>query len=453
MNASDPLGLVEPFADGAGSASLVRLSRLAGFDADRYAQLPLTLRLLSENLARNFDARRVEEKDVTRLVRGELAASEFDFPYYPSRVLLQDFTGVPVLVDLAALRSAAVRRGLPVERVDPVVPVDLIADHSVQVDSYGSPRSLAINLDREYSRNAERYALLRWAGGAFRNLRVVPPGNGICHQVNLEYIASVVAREERGGRSFVFPDSVVGTDSHTTMVNGLGVLGWGVGGIEAEAVMMGQPYYLSRPTVVGVHLTGALPEGATATDLVLTVTRALRHHGVVEKFVEFFGPGVAALSVPDRATLSNMCPEYGATAALFPIDDATTTYLTATGRTPEAVDRVRRYAQLQGFWNTGALDGLRFDERVEVDLASIVPTIAGPRNPEESVALSEAAVSFRSARDAYRADHPAHNGHASTEVPITDGSVVIAAITSCTNTSNPSVMIGAGLIAQRANAL
>jgi len=453
MKPSDPLGLVEPFPDAAGPAHLFRLSRIEGFDPARFVRLPLTLRLLAENLARHFDPQQVEAKDLKALVRGDLAASDFDFPFYPSRVLLQDFTGVPVLVDLAALRSAAVRRGLPAERVNPVIPVDLIADHSVQVDSYGSPRSLTVNLDREYDRNHERYALLRWAGESYRNVRVVPPGNGICHQVNLEYIASVVARSDVRGASLVFPDTVVGTDSHTTMVNGLGVLGWGVGGIEAEAVMMGEPYYLARPTVVGVHLTGALPEGVTATDLVLTITRALRRHGVVEKFVEFFGPGLAHLSVPDRATLSNMCPEYGATAALFPIDDATTTYLRATGRTDDHVDRVRRYAELQGLWNTGALSELRFDEQIDIDLGSIVPTIAGPKNPEESVALADAAPSFRAAQAAYRADHPPTNGHPTGTVPISDGSVVIAAITSCTNTSNPSVMIGAGLIAQRAHDL
>ncbi|HEY6238729.1 MAG TPA: aconitase family protein, partial [Thermoplasmata archaeon] len=320
MNDRDPLGIADAFPDTPGPATIYRLDRLESFDRDRFARRPLTIRILAENLARNFVRARSPRRLLTALVRGEPLACVGDIPFFPGRVLLQDFTGVPVLVDLTALRSAAVERGLPADRVNPVVPVDLVVDHSVQVDSYGSPRSILVNLDREYERNSERYVLLRWAKQAYTNVRVVPPGNGIVHQVNLEYLASVIARRAVPGGSEVFPDTVIGTDSHTTMVNGLGVLAWGVGGIEAEAVMMGEPYYLSAPTVVGVRLTGALPEGATATDVVLTVTRRLREHGVVEKFVEFFGPGIAHLSVSDRATLSNMCPEYGATAAIFPID-------------------------------------------------------------------------------------------------------------------------------------
>ncbi|HXQ94827.1 MAG TPA: aconitate hydratase AcnA, partial [Thermoplasmata archaeon] len=294
------------------------------------------------------------------------------------------------------------------------------------------------------------YELLRWAQQAFDGFRVVPPGTGICHQVNLEYLASVIAQRDGPSGMEVFPDTVVGTDSHTTMVNGLGVLGWGVGGIEAEAVMMGEPYYLTAPRVVGVRLTGALPEGATATDVVLTVTRRLREHGVVEKFVEFFGPGVAQLAVADRATLSNMCPEYGATAALFPIDEATLSYLARTGRTPAEVDRVRRYARLQGLWDTGAARDIEYDEVVEVNLRQIVPTVSGPKNPEESVPLSKASESFRSALAEYRSGHPVGAAPTGTDPPVHDGKVVIAAITSCTNTSNPTVMIGAGLIAERA---
>ncbi len=454
MNPPDPLGLAEPFPDPVGPSTIYRLARLPGYDAKRFARLPLTLRLLAENWARHFDPQRDKVGELTALVRGELRASEFELPFHPGRVLLQDFTGVPVLVDLTALRSAAVARGLAPTRINPKVPVDLIVDHSVQVDSFGSPRSLLVNLDREYERNSERYGLLRWAQRAYENVRVVPPGSGICHQVNLEHLASVVTRRPAGGREVVFPDTLVGTDSHTTMVNGLGVLGWGVGGIEAEAVMMGEPYYLSRPVVVGVRLSGSLPEGATATDLVLTVTRALRRHGVVEKFVEFFGPGVRHLSVADRATLSNMCPEYGATAALFPIDEATVAYLTATGRDAADVTRVRAYADRQGLWDTSAVTDLAFDELLEVDLATIVPTLAGPRNPEEMVPLADAASAFRTSLVGYRGAHPTPRGHdePTAPAPVADGSVVIAAITSCTNTSNPTVMVGAGLLARNARA-
>jgi aconitate hydratase len=448
MKSPDPLGLADAFD---GDARIYRIDRIPGFDPGLYARRPLTTRILLENLIRNFDPARTDRKLVTALVRGDTLEAGTELPFYPGRVLLQDFTGVPVVVDLTALRSAATRRGLPADRVNPVVPVDLIIDHSVQVDSFGSPRSLAINLDREYERNSERYLLLRWAQQAYRNVRVVPPGNGICHQVNLEYLADVVTRREGSAVPQVFPDTLVGTDSHTTMVNGLGVLGFGVGGIEAEAVMMGEPYYLSPPRMVGVRLSGSIPEGATATDLVLTVTHALRQHGVVDKFVEFTGPGVAHLSVPDRATISNMCPEYGATAALFPIDEATLGYLSSTGRTPQAIERVRSYAKLQGLWDTGHSPDLEFDELVEIDLSTLVPTIAGPRNPDESVPVSVAPAAFRAALGGYRKEHPAHA--AATPIPppaIRDGAIVIATITSCTNTSNPTVMVGAGLIAQRA---
>ncbi len=448
MNPRDPLSLSEPFD---GGARIYRIDKIPGFDAARFARRPLTVRILVENLARNFDPARTPPRLLTALANGEPLEEGAELPFFPGRVLLQDFTGVPVIVDLTALRTAATQRGLPAERVNPVVPVDLIIDHSVQVDSFGSPRSLLINLDREYERNSERYLLLRWAQQAYRNVRVVPPGNGICHQVNLEYLADVVTRRDAPDGPTVFPDTLVGTDSHTTMVNGLGVLGFGVGGIEAEAVMMGEPYYLPPPKIVGVRISGTMPEGATATDLVLTVTHALRAHGVVDKFVEFTGPGVAHLAVPDRATISNMCPEYGATAALFPVDEATLAYLASTGRSPDAIERVRRYAKLQGLWDTGSSTTLQFDELVEVDLSTLVPTIAGPRNPEESVPVSQAPAAFRAALDGYRRDHPARADVAPEVRPhITDGAIVIAAITSCTNTSNPSVMVGAGLIAQRA---
>jgi aconitate hydratase len=451
MNALDPLGLVDAFPDVPAPASIYRLDRVPGFDRERFGRRPLTIRILAENLARNLASSSLDPKRLTELLRGDSGPKDLELPFYPSRVLLQDFTGVPVLVDLAALRGAAVASGLSPDRVNPVVPVDLVVDHSVQVDSYGAPGSIRINLDREYERNSERYQFLRWARGAFDQIRVVPPGNGIVHQVNLEYLATVVTHRAHRGSATVFPDSVVGTDSHTTMINGLGVLAWGVGGIEAEAAMMGEPCYLAHPTVVGVRLTGRLPEGATATDLVLTLTRALRRHGVVDKFVEFYGPGVAHLAVADRATISNMCPEYGATSALFPIDEVTLTYLERTGRTGAEVDRVRRYAKLQGLWDTGSLPHLEYDERLEVDLASIVPTIAGPRNPEESTPLSNGPASFRAGLEEFHQTHPtAPDGAPMSAKPVSDGSVVIAAITSCTNTSNPTVMVGAGLMARAA---
>ena len=358
---------------------------------------------------------------------------------------------MPVIVDLATLRSAAVARGLPPEQVNPLVPVHLIVDHSVQVDSYGSPRSLLINLDKEYERNHERYRFLQWAKTAYSNYHIVPPGNGICHQVNLEYLSQVVVLRGADGEAVAFPDTLLGTDSHTTMVNGLSVLGWGVGGIEAEAVMLGEPYTLPRPVVVGVELTGTLAPGATATDLVLTVTRRLRETGVVDQFVEFFGPGVDQLSVPDRATISNMCPEYGATAALFPIDAATIAYLRASGREPAQVARVEVYARATGLWGSPAPGSIDYDRLVRLDIGSVVPTIAGPRNPEEGVALSSAATSFATALASYRKGHPPAGTPVPRRVPpVDDGSVVIAAITSCTNTSNPTVMVGAGLIARNA---
>ncbi len=472
----DPLGVTESLRLGTETATIWRPERLAGVDASRLARRPRTVRLILENVLRHLDPARGDARGLLALAHGGADGPAEELPYYPERVLLQDFTGVPVLVDLATLRDDASRRGLDAGRIDPVVPVDLIVDHSVQVDSYGSVRSLAVNLDREYERNAERYRLLRWAKGAFHRLKVVPPGNGICHQVNLESLATVVSGRSGPDGPIAFPDTVIGTDSHTTMVNGLSVLGWGVGGIEAEAVLVGEPYFLSRPTVVGVELTGRLPAGATATDLVLAVTRRLRAHGVVDKFVEFLGPGVPTLAVPDRATVSNMCPEYGATAALFPIDERTLEYLRGTGRPEALVARVEAYAKAAGLWGAPAAGGLDFDETVVIDLASVEPTVSGPRNPEEGVRLSEVPTSFRRARDAYRAAHPKgvagsgraypsddplhpFNGELDRPVgrpapgqapALDDGAVVIAAITSCTNTSNPAVMIGAGLLAKRA---
>jgi aconitate hydratase len=449
---SDPLGVAERTALGAETAYVFHPDRAKGVDPAKYARRPRTVRVLLENLVRHFDPARADLAAIVALANGAAVSEETEFPIHPERVLLQDFTGVPVIVDLSILRSAAVARGLAPERVNPIVPVDLIVDHSVQVDSFGSPRSLSINLDREYERNHERYRFLRWAKDAYSNSRIVPPGNGICHQVNLEYLATVVARRGSGDDAVAFPDSLIGTDSHTTMVNGVSVLGWGVGGIEAEAVMLGEPYFLPRPFVVGVELTGALPQGATATDLVLTVTRKLREKGVVDRFVEFFGSGVAHLSVADRATISNMCPEYGATAALFPIDEATVAYLRGTGRDAALVGRVEAYARATGLWGAPPTGSIDYDETIAIDLATIVPSVAGPRNPDESVSLGDAPLSFQRALDAYRTEHPAKSAApvAASDAPVRDGSVVIAAITSCTNTSNPSVMVGAGLMARKA---
>jgi aconitate hydratase len=469
----DPWGVAESFVVDGESSTLYALDKIPGADPKKLAHRPKTIRVLMENILRHSTGSKEDATLLRALANGERIGPSTEIPFRPERILLQDFTGVPVLVDLTGLRSAALRGHLDPARVNPNVPVDLVVDHSVQVDSYGKPGSLLVNLDHEYQRNAERYVLLRWARTAFREFRVVPPGNGIVHQVNLEYIAPVVARRERNGGAEVFPDTLIGTDSHTTMVNGLGVLGWGVGGIEAEAAMLGEPYFLSPPITVGVRLFDELPSGATATDLVLTVARKLREHGVVDKFVEFYGPGLRHLTVPDRATISNMCPEYGATSALFPIDDATLSYLRGTGRPDSLIARVEAYARRQGLWNDPDQSDLEFDERLDLDLGSIVPTVAGPKNPDESVPLAQAPASFRAGLTSYRSAHP---GPA--DVPVIypaddplqagppeedpvmappngrvhDGTVVIAAITSCTNTSNPSVMIGAGLIAQKAHA-
>ncbi|MGC2289972.1 MAG: aconitate hydratase AcnA [Thermoplasmata archaeon] len=470
---ADPWGVAEPFEIDGEASVLYALDKIPGVDPSKLARRPKTVRILLENVLRHSTGSLEDAAIVRALANGDRTGPSLEIPFRPERILLQDFTGVPVLVDLTGLRSAALRGHVDPARVNPNVPVDLIVDHSVQVDSYGTPGSLLVNLDHEYQRNSERYVLLRWARTAFREFRVVPPGNGICHQVNLEYIASVVARRERNGVAEVFPDTLIGTDSHTTMVNGLGVLGWGVGGIEAEAAMLGEPYYFSPPIVVGVRLSGELPSGATATDLVLTIARKLREHGVVEKFVEFYGPGLRHLTVPDRATISNMCPEYGATSALFPIDDATISYLRGTGRPAALIARVEAYARRQGLWNEPDMADLEFDEQLQLDLGSIVSTISGPRNPEESVSLAQAPASFRTGLASYRSAHPAaavvqqtypaddplqagpsDEAHSTTPANgrVHDGTVVIAAITSCTNTSNPSVMIGAGLIAQKAHA-
>ncbi|MHB8352242.1 MAG: aconitate hydratase AcnA [Thermoplasmata archaeon] len=451
MAPSDPLGVTDRLVVGPESYTIYCPDRIPGVDQEKLATRPGTIRIILENLLRNFPRGLVSVDTIRAVAEGQPIPGDGELPFFPYRVLLQDFTGVPVLVDLTTLRSAGQAGSLPPERINPSVPVDLVVDHSVQVDSFGTPDSLRINLDREYARNSERYGLLRWARTAFDRLRVIPPGNGIVHQVNLEYLASVVAVAGTEGERAAFPDTLIGTDSHTPMINGLGVLGWGVGGIEAEAVMLGEPYFMGVPEVVGVRLFGGLPEGSTATDLVLTVTRRLRERGVVDRFVEFYGPGVRHLSVPDRATIANMCPEYGATAALFPIDEATITYLKATGRPPAEVTRVEAYARTVGLWAREEDRKILFDDHLDIDLGSIVPTISGPRNPEETVALDRGPEAFARALAADRKDKTP--GASAPAGAISDGSIVIAAITSCTNTSNPSVMIGAGLIAERARAL
>ena len=420
------------------------LYALEGKESIKIDSLPFTIRILLENLLRNMDTGKSTEQDVLRLARWRPHQEPQEIAFMPSRVLLQDFTGVPAVVDLAAMRSAAAR-------INPVVPADLVIDHSVQVDAFGSSAAFAVNLAMEYDRNRERYTLLKWAQQAFDNFRVVPPAQGICHQVNLERLASVVHIRKSGDAWLAYPDTLVGTDSHTTMVNGLGVLGWGVGGIEAEAVMLGQPYYMLVPEVVGLKLTGRLPEEATATDLVLTVTEILRKKGVVGKFVEFFGPGIPSLTLPDRATVSNMSPEYGATAGYFPIDDETLRYLRMTGRARAHVDLVERYCKEQGLFHNPDSPEPNYSHVVELDMSKVGPSVAGPRRPQDRIPLPKVKEQFRiDLKKLYGKDSVTPEKDRETEEALRDGAVVISAITSCTNTSNPSVMIGAGLLAEKA---
>jgi aconitate hydratase len=399
------------------------------------SRLPYTVCVLLENLVRRAGTEHVTDADVRALANWPAPAEGAQLAFMPARVIMQDLTGVPAVVDLAALRSAVARRGGDPGRVDPQVPVDLVVDHSVQVDAFGSAAAYERNIEHEYARNGERYALLRWAQKAFGNFRVVPPGMGIVHQVNLEYLGTVVA--VRGG--VAMPDTLVGTDSHTTMINALGVLGWGVGGIEAEAVMLGQPIYMTAPQVIGVRLTGGLQSGVTATDLVLTMTERLRKHGVVGKFIEFFGPGLGSLTVADRATISNMSPEFGATASTFPVDDETLRYLRDTGRPAEHVELVERYTKEQGLFRSGDGPEPVYTETLDFDLASVEPSVAGPRRPQDRVSLPRVGDSFAEAFGVGR------NGGG-----LGNGSVVISAITSCTNTSNPALMVAAGLVARKA---
>jgi aconitate hydratase len=446
----------------------------AGFSG--VSRLPYSMKILLENLLRREDNAFVKTDDIRALAQWSATAGlEKEISFMPARVLLQDFTGVPCVVDLAAMRDAIVALGGNPDRVNPLQPVELVIDHSVQVDYFGRADAFALNAELEFSRNRERYAFLRWGQRAFNNFQVVPPDTGIVHQVNIEYLARVIFSQTVNGKTVAYPDTLVGTDSHTTMVNGLGVVGWGVGGIEAEAAMLGQPISMLIPQVLGFRLTGAMPQGATATDLVLTITEALRKHGVVGKFVEFFGEGLGALTIADRATLGNMCPEYGATVAIFPIDEMTLDYLRLTSRDESRVRLVEEYAKAQGLFRTPTSPDAIYSETLELDLTTIEPSLAGPKRPQDRVTLKRAKAAFQTAlpamqvpskpKGASAAEGGARQGVATATgaiaqsgVAVADpaldeldhGAVVIAAITSCTNTSNPSVMIGAGLVAKKA---
>jgi aconitate hydratase len=414
------------------------------------SKLPRSLKVVLEMLLRNQNHASVNDQNIKDLVSWvQTKSSTKEVPYFPSRVLMQDFTGVPAIVDLAAMRDGVKKLGAPVSAINPQIPVDLVIDHSISVEHSASADALGKNVDIEFQRNQERYEFLKWGQTAFSNFRVVPPGMGICHQVNIEFLAEVVTGRKFEGEDTLFPDTLVGTDSHTTMVNGLSVLGWGVGGIEAESALLGQPISIMIPEVVGFKLEGELPAGATATDLVLTVTQMLRSFGVVGKFVEFFGSGLAALSLADRATLANMAPEYGATCGFFPIDDETLNYLRLTGRDEALVTRVEQYAKTQGFWRDDT--ELCFTDTLELDMADLVPCIAGPKRPQDRVILSEAKSAFKhELKQTYNANESATTAVEGTDYSLTHGDLVIAAITSCTNTSNPFVMMGAGLVAQKA---
>jgi aconitate hydratase len=437
---------------------------LAALPREQVARLPYSLKVLLENLLRFEDGVNVTRNDIEALLAWEPAATpSHEIAFTPSRVILQDFTGVPCVVDLAAMREAIVRLGGDAERVNPLAPVELVIDHSVQVDEYGSAGALAANTRIEFSRNVERYAFLRWGQSAFRNFAVVPPSTGIVHQVNLEYLGRVIFDAEKNGKRSAYPDTLVGTDSHTTMINGLGVLGWGVGGIEAEAAMLGQPVTMLIPQVIGFRLTGRLKPGATATDLVLTVTEILRKKGVVDKFVEYFGDGLASLPLADRATIANMAPEYGSTCGIFPIDEETIRYLELSGRPRERIDLVTAYAKHQGLWRNAGEPPAQYTDVLELDLGTVEPSLAGPRRPQDRVPLRSAKSTYESNAKKSAEERATRNAAAATPAQgkaqvtvdgasfeLKDGAVLIAAITSCTNTSNPSVMLGAGLLARKA---
>jgi len=444
-------------ASGGKNYEMFSLAALTGYDVGR---LPFSLKILLENLLRFEDGVNVTKADVEALLKWDpKAAPSYEISFTPARVIMQDFTGVPAIVDLAAMREAMTKLGGKPDEINPLSPAELVIDHSVQVDNYGTPDALAKNTAIEFNRNTERYAFLRWGQTAFRNFKVVPPNTGIVHQVNVEHLARVVFAGEKDGVTQAYPDTLVGTDSHTTMVNGLGVLGWGVGGIEAEAAMLGQPVTMLIPHVIGFKLTGVLPAGTTATDLVLTITEMLRKKGVVDKFVEFFGDGLAGLPLADRATIANMSPEFGSTCGIFPIDEETIKYLELTGRSPEQIALVAAYAKKQGMWRENGQRQADYTDVLELDLGTVVPSLAGPKRPQDRVPLS-------TAKQAYQSNHkkmaeertqknPSATGQASTKikgetVEVKDGAVLIAAITSCTNTSNPAVLLAAGLVARNA---
>jgi len=437
--------------------SYYSLSVLAEKESADLSRLPYSLKILLENLLRHEDGTEVTRDKIKILLDWDpQAIPSVEISFTPARVILQDFTGVPAVVDLAAMRDAMLEMGGDPKKINPQVPADLVIDHSVQVDYFGGPDALARNVRKEFERNTERYTFLRWGQSSFDNFRVVPPATGIVHQVNVEYLARVTFERELNGTLYAYPDTLVGTDSHTTMVNGLGVLGWGVGGIEAEAAMLGQPITLLIPQVVGFRLVGRLPEQATATDLVLRITQMLRAWGVVGKFVEFFGPGLSTLSLADRATLGNMGPEYGATCAIFPVDEQTLEYLRLTAREPGQIALVEAYTQAQGLFRTPDSPDADYSDQLELDLGTVEPAIAGPKRPHDRIVLKEAAAAFRSElKNLKPASASTESGAAATAYngrtfEMRDGAVVIAAITSCTNTSNPSVMVGAGLLAKKA---
>jgi aconitate hydratase len=444
---------------GAEQYEILSLSALKSLNVDR---LPFSLKILLENLLRFEDGVNVTKSDIDALVKWDpKAIPSHEIAFTPARVIMQDFTGVPCIVDLAAMREAIVRLGGDPQRVNPLAPAELVIDHSVQVDEYGAADSLKHNNEIEFNRNGERYMFLRWGQTAFSNFKVVPPNTGIVHQVNIERLARVIFSDESSGKKLAYPDTLVGTDSHTTMVNGLGVLGWGVGGIEAEAAMLGQPVTMLIPQVIGFKLTGSLPAGTTATDLVLTVTEMLRKKGVVDKFVEFFGDGLKGLPLADRATIANMSPEFGSTCAIFPIDEETIRYLELTGRAPDQIALVEAYAKAQGLWRVNGAPAADYTDVVELDLSTVEPSLAGPKRPQDRVPLHKAKSVYESSvkkmAEERRQKNPQATGAAKASVggktfDVRDGAVLIAAITSCTNTSNPAVLVAAGLLARNAGA-
>jgi aconitate hydratase len=459
----DPFGAMDSFETGFGPAYMYRLEKLEATTGISISNMPVSIKILLESLLRCCDGEQVFGEDVINLARwAPKAQSTKEVPFKPARVVLQDFTGVPALVDLAAMRSAMKRLGGDPRKIEPLIQADLVVDHSVQVDHFGRSGALEQNMKREFERNGERYEFLKWGQGAFKKFRVIPPGVGIVHQVNLEYLAKGVFTAQMDGKTVAYPDSLVGTDSHTTMINGLGIVGWGVGGIEAEAVMLGQPLYMLAPQVIGFRIVGELPHGSTATDLALTVTQMLRKKGVVGKFVEFFGPGLSKMTLPDRATIANMAPEYGATMGLFPMDQESLNYLSRTGRSEKEVQLVERYMKEQGTFRTEESSEPEFTDTMLLDLSTIVPSLAGPKRPQDRVPVARLKTSFKNALRAPLEKHGFNlhgkdlkraaslSGKEGGHISLKHGSVVIAAITSCTNTSNPSVLLAAGILAKKA---